>query len=72
LREFRVGPLVPPELDADQPGPLETVERAQWLGLAARELAALGRNGEAVEAARAALELDPDCDLARETLRRSE
>ena len=72
LAEYTVGILVPPDLDADEPGEAEDEERAEWLGLQAACLQALGRTAEAVERARAALELDPDCAVAKETLDRAQ
>lgn len=72
LAEFTIGIQVPQHLDADEPGPPEDEERAEWLGLQAACLQALGRTAEAIERARAALALDPDCALAEETLERSQ
>ena len=72
LAEFTVGIEVPPDLDADEPGPPEPPEKAEWLGLQAACLQSLGRNGEAVERARAALALDPDCAVAKETIDRAQ
>jgi len=72
LAEYTIGIQVPQHLDADEPGEAEDEERAEWLGLQAACLQALGRTGEAIERARAALELDPDCAVAKETLERSQ
>ncbi|MFN0008864.1 MAG: tetratricopeptide repeat protein [Planctomycetota bacterium] len=72
LAEFTIGIQVPQHLDADEPGPPEDEERAEWLGLQAACLQELGRTAEAIERARAALELDPDCAVAKETLERSQ
>lgn len=72
LAEFTVGIQVPPDLDADNPGSAEDEERAEWLGLQAACLQALGRNAEALERARAALDLDPDCAVAQETVDRAQ
>ena len=72
LREFTVGPKVPPELDADEPGEMEPVERAEWLALQAACLQALGRTAESHERARQALEIDPDQKLAREVLEKAQ
>jgi tetratricopeptide (TPR) repeat protein len=71
LREFRVAQKVPPELDADEPGPLEAKEHAELIGLEALCLLGLERAEEALERARAAIELDPDCATAREVLDRA-
>jgi len=68
LREYRVAQKVPVELDADKPEALTDKERAELMGLEAASLAALSRNTEAAETARKALELDPDCEIARATL----
>jgi len=68
LREYTVGPLVPVELDADKPEEPSEAEQAEWLGLQAACLQALGRGGEAVERAKQAVLLDEDCKLAREIL----
>jgi tetratricopeptide (TPR) repeat protein len=72
LREYTVGILVPPELDEDEPGEADDEERAEWLGLQAACLQALGRGPEAIERARAALDLDPDCAVAKETLEQAQ
>ncbi len=64
LLEYTVGPKVPPELDADKPGAMEKEESAEWLGLQAGCLQALGRNADALERAKQALTLDPSCKTA--------
>jgi tetratricopeptide (TPR) repeat protein len=71
-REFRVARLVPPELDLDRPEPLTDSERAELLGLEARELAAAGKIEEALGVAKEALELDEDEQNALEVLERSQ
>jgi tetratricopeptide (TPR) repeat protein len=71
LREYTVGPQVPEALDADKPGGLDDPEQAQWIGLQASCLQALGRNAEAAERARKALALDADCKIAREVLEKT-
>ncbi|HEV8113960.1 MAG TPA: tetratricopeptide repeat protein [Planctomycetota bacterium] len=68
LREYTVGPKVPEDLDGDHPGPLAESEQAEWIGLQAACLQALGRTAEAAERAHKALELDPACKIAHETL----
>jgi tetratricopeptide (TPR) repeat protein len=68
LREFTVGPKVPADLDANEPEEMEPDERAEWLGLQAACLQALGRGKEASERAKKALEIDPDSKTAREVL----
>ena len=45
LREFTVGPLVPPELDAEGPGPLSDDERARWEAARERCRVLLQRDG---------------------------
>jgi hypothetical protein len=59
-------------LDEDEPGEADDEERAEWLGLQAACLQALGRGPEAIERARAALDLDPDCAVAKETLEQAQ
>ncbi len=68
LREYTVGLAVPPEMDADEPGPVEDKERAEWLGSQAACLQGLGKNAEAADRAKKALEIDASCAIARETL----
>lgn len=68
LREYRVALMVPVELDADQPAELTDSERAELIALEAASLLELDRHAEALDMARRALELDPDCALGRETL----
>jgi tetratricopeptide (TPR) repeat protein len=72
LLEYTLVPLVPPELDADRPGPPDPPERATWLALQSACLLALGRTPEALERAHAALALDPACALAQETVDRAQ
>ena len=72
LRELEVALIVPPELDADDPGPLGDGARAELLGRAALALVELGRAEEARERADAALELDDDCEPALEARERLE
>jgi len=68
LREYRVGPLVPADLDSDKPGDMSDSRRALWMAHEATCLRELGRNAEAKDKAEKALELDPGCDLANEEL----
>jgi tetratricopeptide (TPR) repeat protein len=70
LREYRVAALVPIELDADEPAALTDAESAELLALQADLLLALERRSEALDFAKRALEKDPDCELARDTLRK--
>jgi tetratricopeptide (TPR) repeat protein len=70
LREYRVAMLVPPDMDADHPDALTDAESADLLALEAASLAALDRHAEALDTAKRALEKDPDCALAQETLRK--
>jgi tetratricopeptide (TPR) repeat protein len=72
LREYTVGPKVPPELDADKPGEMEKEESAEWLGLQAACLQTLGRNGEALERAKQALALDPSCKVAHDVVEKAQ
>jgi tetratricopeptide (TPR) repeat protein len=77
LREFRVALMVPPELErapphsppGARPG-LSDAAKAEILGLQALELLELGRNEEAEEAARKALQLQGDEAGARRALER--
>jgi len=70
LREYRVVALVPPELDADHPAALTDAEMAELFSLQAATLLALERRAESLDLAKRALEKDPDCTLAQETLRK--
>lgn len=72
LREFEVGPKVPHDLDADEPGEMEAGEKAHWLALQAACLQSLGKNPEALERARQALALDDACKLARELIEKTQ
>jgi len=63
-REFGVARIVPPDLDAGQPGPLRPDEEAELMALEAECLLALGRLEESAALAEKALELDPDNDRA--------
>jgi tetratricopeptide (TPR) repeat protein len=72
LLEYTVGPKVPPELDADKPGEMEKEESAEWLGLQASCLQALGRNAEALERAKQALTLDASCKVAHDVLEKTQ
>jgi tetratricopeptide (TPR) repeat protein len=72
LREYTVGPQVPPDFDADKPGNPSLEEQAEWLGLQAACLQALGRNAEAIERAHKALGFDGECKVARETLEKAQ
>lgn len=62
-REFRVARMVPPELDADQPGPLDEADEARILALLAASQKALGKEEAWEETRRRALELDPECEF---------
>jgi tetratricopeptide (TPR) repeat protein len=68
LREYRVLPLVPAEMDSDKPAEVSDRERAGWMAHEAGCLRELGKKAEAKEKAEKALELDPGCDLANEEL----
>ena len=68
LREYRIGPVVPAEMDADKPPEMGDAEKAQWMAHEAMCLRELGRNSEAKAKAEKALELDPGCDAANEEL----
>jgi tetratricopeptide (TPR) repeat protein len=70
LREFRVALMVPPELDADHPEPLTDAETAELLALQAASLVELDRHSEALELAKQALEKDPECTSAQETMKK--
>ncbi len=70
LREVRMVALVPPELEGSEIGPMEPEERAELLALEAGILLDLDRREEAAEAARRALEIDPDSEAAAEVLDR--
>jgi tetratricopeptide (TPR) repeat protein len=61
---------IPDELEASDQGPPDDAERAELLALEADLLLDLGRREEAAEAARRALELDPDSEAAAEVLDR--
>ncbi len=70
LFEVRMAGRVPDELEASDQGPPDDTERAELLALEADLLLDLGRREEAAEAARRALELDPDSEAAAEVLDR--
>jgi tetratricopeptide (TPR) repeat protein len=72
LREFDVGPKVPHDLDADDPGEMDGEEKAHWLALQASCLQGLGRNADALERARQALALDESSKLARDVLEKAQ
>ncbi len=65
LREYGMALRVPPELDAGDQEPYSDADRAELLGLQAACLERLERKEEALAAAREALGLDADCDVAR-------
>lgn len=67
-REFRVARMIPQDLDADDPAVMSEEERAWLLAAEAGALHKLGKNEAATERAREALELDADCESARELL----
>lgn len=64
-REFRVARLVPPELDADQPGELPPRGRAELLAREAECYLELGELERAAERVGRALDLDPDSERAQ-------
>ncbi len=69
LREYRMILAVPPTLDIkDHQEPLDDKGQAEVIGLQASCLLSLGKHDEALERAKAALALDPDCKVARETI----
>jgi tetratricopeptide (TPR) repeat protein len=69
LREYRMILGVPPALDVPKhQAELDDHQKAEVIGLQASCLQALGKNAEALDRAKAALALDPDCKVARETL----
>jgi hypothetical protein len=51
---------------------MEEEERAEWIGLQAVCLQELGRSAEAIDRARKAVEIDPDCAVAKEVLEKSQ
>lgn len=70
LREYQMVLAVPPALDTDSPEPLEKEDEAEILARQAACHAALAQNAAAIEIAKKALALDPDCGAAREVLRK--
>jgi predicted Zn-dependent protease len=68
LREYRVALMVSPELDADEPGPIDDAHKAELLGHQALELLELDRADEADKTAREALALDEDQEQAKAAL----
>lgn len=69
-REFRVALLVPQDAEGDREGPPSDAQRAELYGKQAQALFALERKDDAAEAARKALEIDPDSEAARSVLDR--
>lgn len=64
-REFSVARMVPPDLDADEPGPMSTEQEAELMAQEAECLLALGRLEASRALAEKALAKDPDNDRAR-------
>jgi len=69
-REFRAALLVPDEFAGGDGDEWSDAQRAEVLALEAQELLELGRVEDAKASAKDALDLDPDCDLAVELLKR--
>jgi tetratricopeptide (TPR) repeat protein len=72
LREYRMILAVPSELDGLDKAELDEEAQAEVIGLQSACLLGLGRNAEALERAKAALLLDEDCEIARETLEKAQ
>jgi tetratricopeptide (TPR) repeat protein len=69
LREYRMILAVPASLDIKgKQADLDDHQKAEVIGLQASCLLSLGKHDEALERAKAALALDPDCKVARETI----
>jgi tetratricopeptide (TPR) repeat protein len=70
LREYEMVIAVPPEFDTDSQEPLGDDDQAEILARQGACHAALSRNDAALECAKKALALDPDCEAARELVRK--